>query len=303
MLQLEVKREHLRFLECLASETRIQVLELLSEQPMNIKDLAKTLGVSSAIMTKHVQKLEEAGIVSSESVPGTRGTQKVCSLALDQVLLQFRPEKRESHAYFSSIPVGQYSSFDVKPTCGLASDTGIVGLVDDPRYFANPEHVKASMVWFGSGWVEYRIPNFLLATQRLLSLEISLEICSEAPGFNEQWPSDISFEIGGTRIGTWTCPGDFGAARGAYTPAWWNHGTTYGLLKRLTVTSEGSYIDGMRLSDVTVDELSIVYGKDIAFRIGSYESAEHCGGVTLFGKSFGNYFQDIEITLRYEPRK
>ncbi|MBB6734560.1 ArsR/SmtB family transcription factor [Cohnella zeiphila] len=303
MLILEVGRDHFRFLECLASETRIRILELLSENPMNIRDLALTLGVSSAITTKHVQKLEEAGIVKSESVPGKRGTQKVCSLALDQVLLQFRSSKKEPNVYFSSIPVGQYSSFEVKPTCGLASDSSVIGMIDDPRYFADPEHVKASIVWFGSGWVEYRIPNFLLAGQRLKALEISLEICSEAPGYNEQWPSDITFEINGARIGTWTCPGDFGAQRGAYTPSWWNLGTNYGLLKRLTVGDGGSHIDGTRLSSVTVGDLAIGYGKDISLRIRCDETSEHCGGVTLLGRSFGNYRQDIEVAMRYESAR
>ena len=33
---------------------------------MNVKDLAKELGVSSAITTMHVKKLEEANIIKTE---------------------------------------------------------------------------------------------------------------------------------------------------------------------------------------------------------------------------------------------
>ena len=31
------------------------------------------------------------------------------------------------------------------------------------------------------------------------------------------------------------------------------------------------------------------------------EDADHVGGLTLFGKSFGNYGQDIQVRLYYSP--
>ena len=53
-------------------------------------------------------------------------------------------------------------------------------------------------------------------------LSVTLELGSEAPGYNANWPSDIDFHIGGLHVGTWTCPGNFGGTRGQYTPAWWS---------------------------------------------------------------------------------
>jgi predicted transcriptional regulator len=290
------------FLECFASETRVRIIELLNDHPLSIRELADALGISSAIVTKHIQKLEYAGIVGTESVSGTRGRRKVCHLLPESVTLKFKtPEVPERNRYAVSIPIGQYADYQVKPTCGLASETGIIGMVDDPRYFADPEHVKARHLWFASGYVEYRIPNYLVGSQTVRSLSLMFEICSEAPGYNENWPSDLSFVVNDIPLGTWTCPGDFGATRGAFTPSWWEMGTQYGLLKTLTVRPDGTFLDGVRLSDRTPRDLAVRAGEEFRFRIASPETAVHCGGVSLFGRQFGNYDCELEVTVSYEP--
>ncbi|MDQ0917923.1 transcriptional regulator [Paenibacillus sp. V4I5] len=298
-MQIEVSTKNMYFLECFSSETRVKIIELLGEEPLNIKQLSQRLEISSAIVTKHIQKLEQAGIVTSESMTGVRGTQKVCYLQLEQAMLQFKAKKSyEQPTNTISIPVGQYSSFEVRPTCGLASPTQIIGVIDDPRYFADPQHVHAGILWFGSGYVEYRIPNFFHSNQKLRSMEISFEICSEAPGFNENWPSDISFFINETPLGQWTSPGDFGKQRGVLSPDWWGNGfTQHGLLKIITVNPQGSFLDGTKISDITIQDLDISFAKDIHFRIASLEDSTNCGGITLFGKQFGNYEQDIVVTM------
>ncbi|MEV5027556.1 ArsR/SmtB family transcription factor [Paenibacillus sp. LPE1-1-1.1] len=299
-MNIEVTSRNLKFLECFSSDTRVKIIELLNIKPMNIKELAEALGISSAIVTKHIQKLEEASIITTESVPSSRGRQKICHLTLESATLQFRvKEQADQNRYAVSIPIGQYSSYEVKPTCGLSSDTKIIGMVDDPRYFSDPEHVKACHLWFGSGYIEYRIPNYLVGKQSIRSISISLEICSEAPHYNENWPSDLSFYLNDVCLGVWTCPGDFGAVKGVYTPAWWDLGTQHGLLKQITIDAEGSYIDGIRMSDRTIKDLAVGFGEDIRFRICAPETATHSGGLSMFGKQFGNYDQDIQVYVAY----
>ncbi|MCM3782684.1 ArsR family transcriptional regulator [Neobacillus mesonae] len=302
-MNIRVTTEHFPFLEVFASETRVKIIEMLDERPRNIKELAAELQLSSAMITKHVQKLEAAGIVGTESISGTRGRQKVCRLILDSVSLQLTtPPPSERKGYSVSIPVGQYSRCQVSPTCGLAARDGLIGMLDDPRYFTDPEHVKARHLWFGSGFVEYSIPNYLVGDQGIKSFNVTLEICSEAPGFNEDWPSDISFYLNDIPLGTWTCPGDYGHAPGVFTPDWWNLGTQHGLLKTIMVRNEGTFLDGIRLSDSTPDSLNIRKGDDIRLRIECRTDAEHPGGISLFGREFGNYNQDIEVNVVYENK-
>lgn len=297
-MDIQVNRANLPFLECFGSETRLHMIELLNTRPMNIKELAAALHVSSSIVTKHVQKLEQAGIIATESQAGERGRQKVCRLLLNSATLQIKQStKPVTKGYAVSIPIGQYSDYQVQPTCGLASEHQLLGMVDDPRYFSDPQHVKANHLWFASGYVEYRIPNYIVGQQAIDSIHISLELCSEAPGYNENWPSDITFSINGHAVAMWTCPGDFGSKPGVYTPSWWTMGTKYGVLKSMTIKSDGTYMDGVKMSEFRPENLNIAVGEDIILRIECPVNAEHCGGVNLFGKHFGNYNQDIEINV------
>lgn len=304
-MEIEVGTRHMPLLECLSSETRVRIIEMLRDKPMYVKEIADELSLSSAIVTKHMQKLEQAGIVSTHMAAGTRGKQKICTLSLERLVLLFQADARKQEArdpssYAVSIPIGHYSAYQVKPTCGLASPRKLIGLLDDPRYFDAPERVEAHHLWFASGYVEYRVPNYLIGDARVRELRVTLEIGSEAPGYREDWPSDIAFSVNGVELGVWTCPGDFGSQRGRLNPEWWGSSNSqHGVLKTLLVNEEGSYIDGVRMSDITTGTLGLTAGSDIRLRIASAEDARYPGGVSLFGSRFGNYAHDIEATVAY----
>lgn len=158
------------------------------------------------------------------------------------------------------ITMGHYTDFQVTPTCGLATTEKIIGYFDDPRYFWDVDRVNANILWFTKGYIEYKLPNYLLESQEPKELEISLEICSEAPGYNEDWPSDITFFINGVNVGYWISPGDFEKEKGKYTPDWWNRNVNqYGMLKIIKINSGGTFIDGEKMSDVTIDGINILY--------------------------------------------
>lgn len=300
-MKIDTSEKWLPVFEALASDVRLKIIQLLSVKPMNVKEIAQSLELSSAIITMHIGKLEKAGIITAERTRSKGGVQKVCSLSMDNLEVAF-PTAKEEHRKFHEfiVPIGQYTDFYATPTCGLATTEKQIGYFDDPRYFLDPERVNAKILWFTQGFVEYKIPNYLLASQTPEELEISLEISSEAPGIQENWPSDISFFINGVKLGQWTSPGDFGAVRGIYTPAWWSSGINqYGMLKILRVNKDGTFLDGLRISDMTINDIDI-NSKLWSFRISVLEDAEHIGGMTLFGKGFGNYNQDIVIKLFYK---
>ncbi|HEY0827091.1 MAG TPA: ArsR family transcriptional regulator [Bacilli bacterium] len=303
MLLCSTDEKSLKIYEALASKTRLEMIKQLAVQPLNIKELANALGLSSATITTHIQKLEEAGLIINQSLPGKHGHQKVCFLAVDSFQAYFRkPESITNESSFHyTLQVGHYHHFSVNPSCGMATTESVIGEVDNPRYFSDPNHFNANIIWFTKGFVEYRIPNYALVSQQIISIEFSLEICSEAPGYNENWPSDITFHFNGVAVGTWTCPGDFGSTKGILTPNWYRYGSEYGLLKTVRVTENGSYLDGIKLSEVTVHDLLLESQKDITLRIEASEQAQHAGGMVLFGKGYGNYNQDIEVYLNYIP--
>jgi predicted transcriptional regulator len=67
-MQLEINNEALPVYEALASKVRIHIIQLLSKNKMSIKELASALGLSSAIVTMHIKKLEEANIIKTEKI-------------------------------------------------------------------------------------------------------------------------------------------------------------------------------------------------------------------------------------------
>lgn len=97
----------------------------------------------------------------------------------------------------------------------------------------------------------------------------------------------------------WTSPGDFGDKRGVFTPDWWKlSGSQYGMLKTWRITAQGTYVDGTRISDVTLADIDLVSHRSIRLRIEVKADAKHPGGLNIFGRGFGNYDQDIVLRLR-----
>ena len=127
-----------------------------------------------------------------------------------------------------------------------------------------------------------------------------MEVCSEAPGYQEDWKSDLTLWINDVEIGTWTCPGDFGARRGHLNPPTWPNGSTqYGMQVIWEVRSDGCYLNGERLSRVMVDDLHIMDHAFIDVKLGNKPGAKYEGGFNLFGKHYGDYNQDIVLTMEY----
>jgi predicted transcriptional regulator len=147
--------------------------------------------------------------------------------------------------------------------------------------------------------VVYQFPNnALYQKNQVRRLEVIAELSSETPGTNPQWRSDITMWVNGIEVGTWISPGDFGDKRGTYTPEWWKlEGSQYGLNKVWSVTEEGSFIDGVPISSVTVSDLKLADHHSVKVKIGIKEDAEHVGGLNIFGRGFGNYDRDIVLRM------
>jgi predicted transcriptional regulator len=301
-LSIDARTEKARtILKALASEPRLRVLELLSDRVCNVSEIGEALGMPPSTATLHVTALEEAGLLKTELSPGARGLQKMCARAYDTILVQLpHGTPRAEEAMELSMPVGAYVDCQVVPTCGLVSETGVIGLLDDPASFYEPDRVDAQLLWFHHDYVEYRFPNRLPPQIAPDSIQLALEVCSEAPLHHDDWPSDITLWINRVEVGTWTSPRDFGGQRGALTPEWWEDwNSQYGLHKVWQVSHEGSFVDGLPVSAVCLDDLEITEGTFITVQFGVKPDARHVGGINIFGRKFGNYPQDIVMRLRY----
>ncbi|SFF99113.1 Predicted transcriptional regulator [Lachnospiraceae bacterium C7] len=303
MLHIESLDEGLELFKALGSEVRVEIIkQLLVNKGMNMNELASKLNITNGALTNHMKKLEACGLVTISNESVGHGNQKICSVHVDKILIDIEDEKENVDVYNTELKVGHYSDYKIYPTCGLASAKQLIGEVDDTRYFSHPSRYEADILWFTKGYVEYDIPNFIPAGQKITQLMISAELSSEAPGINSNWPSDISFYLNEEHIGTWTSPGDFGDVQGIFTPDWWYpNWNQYGLLKLIVINKYGTYIDGLKISDVTINDFNLDSTSNMKFKFSVDDDAENVGGFTLFGKTFGNYAQDIKVSIGYAP--
>lgn len=289
-------------LKALSTPMRLRIMEMIyGDKELSMNDLAEGLGLTNSAISMHVSKLEKSGLVKIRTSAGKRGTMKLVLPRHDRLMIDLAPSKETRKFYQDDIRIGYFINSKVTPTCGLASVKKIIGEFDDPRYFTFPDRFDAGILWFGSGFVEYNIPNHLKAGQSITELQMSFELCSEYPDYNEDYPSDIHFSINDKSLGFWVSPGDYGARKGFISPLWWPEVLNqYGLLKTLIINSDGTFIDGgSQISETTIEDLNIDYSSTITFRFEVPKDTPNCGGLTLFGEDFGDHNQAIRVKTFY----
>lgn len=273
-------------LKALGSNLRINILKNLHHNgPQNLNKIAENLGVAQSTISLNIQPLIDSKLLTVENKKGIKGNQKICYVNFSEILIKFQEEELAADLDIIDVamPLGLYTNHNVTAPCGLCSVEGIIGLLDVPSTYLDPERMRTALLWFTNGYVEYQFPNNAqLSNKQVEAIEFTLELSSEVPGTNANWPSDIFLTVNGVRIGTWTSPGDFGDKRGAYTPKWWKEaGSQYGKRKTWRIGQNGSYVDGIRISDIKIQDLNISDHHSVRMRIGVDENAQHPGGINI----------------------
>jgi predicted transcriptional regulator len=294
--------DNIGVLKGLSSPVRIKILRLLHlNGPMNVNEISAALDLPQSTIATNVQVLETTELIRTETSKASKGQQKICSARFDEVVIRLdgAPARQQDHLIEVAMPLGLYTSCHVSAPCGLCSTEQVIGLLDVPDFFLDPGRMRAALLWFGRGYVEYKFPNNAkIAGAEIEAIEFSLEMSSEVPGTNSDWPSDISLWVNDALIGTWISPGDFGDRRGKFTPRWWKlEGSQYGKLTTWTINDKGCFVDGVGVSRVTLNQLRLADHHSIRLKIGIEEKAQRPGGVNIFGRGFGNHDQDILMRL------
>lgn len=298
---LEAKEKIVSLGKALSAPERLDILQLLYGRNRIMGEIAKELNLPVSSTAFHLRVLEQAGLVRIEEQPGTRGNTKLCISNADHLVIDLVKRNTEIREIFSAeMPVGAYTSCRVTPTCGLWSREGRIGQEDAEYCFYYPERMHAGMVWSSSGYLEYKFANGVPKGREAKKLTLSMEICSEAPAYKENWKSDITVWINEQDCGLFLSPGDFGARRGRLNPPNYGNGKTqYGLQTIWEVTGTGSFVNGELVSPTTIKQLGIEQQSFITVRIGNKPEARYVGGFTLFGKGFGDYDQDLVLSVEY----
>ena len=292
-----------KIMAAMASKVRRDILRLVNRNSYSVTEIARMLGIPTSTAAFHINNLQAADLVHVQSKSAQPGSSKIISRKLDEINISFVPENYSSQIMTSTvnIPIGSYTDCKAYPSCGIATEKNIIESEDVPSVFYSPSRLDAQIIWFNSGYLEYRIPNVIAQSKEIVALSFSLELCSEAPNYRCDWKSDITFWVNGHEVCTWESPGDFGGNRGLLNPDWWPElSTQYGLLKTVRITDSGTYLDENQMSAISVKDLHLGRGEYFTLRFGVKEDAVNKGGMNLFGEKFGNYEQNIIMKISYK---
>lgn len=299
MLDLSHVEETTRVTRALSSPLRLEILRLLIKSSYNITEIAQETGQPVSSIANHVRVLEEAELITTSERPGVRGSQKVCGIAFEGVYFNttLPTEASTAHRYVYRMGIGRYFDCQVKAPCGLISEKSYLGTEDNPTVFYDNDRIYGQLLWLTSGYVEYRFPRRLEPGAVIDRLVFTMELCSEAPGYNNKWPSDITVSVNGEECAMIHSAGDYGGAAGALNPGWWPLSRTqYGMLHQVEVNGQGTFVDGVKSPAVSLQDLADDKPY-ISLRLEVKADAVHRGGMNLFGEKFGNYPQGIQMEM------
>ncbi len=288
--------------QALGAKVRRKIMCMLRSSCYSVAEIARQLNLPISTVSFHLNILRKAGFISVTTKKNTRGNAKLIARQIDNFSVDFTSgdRSRDSRQFSQEIPLGSFTDACVSAGCGMASENGIIVADDLPGAFFSPGRKDAQIIWFSKGYLEYRLPNYMIKDRKVNAVVLSMELCSEAPNYRNDWESDITFWINGTEVATYLSPGDFGGRRGRLNPEWWSdYSTQYGIMKNLRITQEGVFLDETKTDSRTIDRLKLQEGDYITFRIGIKEDAKHQGGLNLFGEKFGDFSQGLLYMVDY----
>lgn len=288
----------------LSSPIRIEILRLLNKKAMLASEIAEALNIQVSSALVHLKILEEADLLVVEKSNKGKRVIQWYTYARPKLILLMREQvgsQKNRTPLIYNIRIGDFIDAEFGPSSGFASESRMI-CENTPHSMFSPEKHSAQVIWNKHhGYITYAVPNDYVDHQ-LKSISFSMELCAETNGWNNDYPSDITFYINDIELCTWTCPGDFGDRYGVFTPPWWfSESSKYGLLTGVSVQNDGVYLNQMLVNKhIKLSDLNLYEGNRTTFKIAVKPDAANCGGFNIFGEKFGDYNQAIIFTALYE---
>lgn len=73
------------------TESSFRILQLISEERLDVSTIAKRLNLSEAYISEQIHRLEKLKLVKVSYEPGRRGIRKICELAVKKIVMVIKP--------------------------------------------------------------------------------------------------------------------------------------------------------------------------------------------------------------------
>lgn len=291
MLRIEEEARISAVCRALGSTARLKALALLRDHPdMNASELASALGISGAAMTVHLQTLEEAGLITSQRVPGRGIPQKRCRLRDLRLLIDLSGTADDARILDREIPLGAFTEAEPGLACGLAGESARIGETNDPLAFLDPMRIWADLLWLGEGSVTYALPESAQEGETLSSLIWALEV-----GGHVQ--DRVAFSVNGCETGEYTFEEEPENRRGVYTPEWFREDSLqYGQRFLIKIDDGGTFLNGKKVSERGITYLS--GGAPLFFTVRSLPHSPR-GSIAIYGNGFGDWGRNMAVRMTF----
>lgn len=285
----------------LGNPKRLEILRYLQQPPykFSITELSNVFNMPMSTIVHHLKVLEDADLIHTSYRNNDKKNVRIVTRCSGDYFLHLytsvKSVQRVQSVDTQIMPVGNYTNFYGK-TLYFVTKT------NQYRNKFSPERFNAQLIYTPQGIIEYYFDNSVINNRKVNSLSFSLEMCSEAPFFDSNHKSDITFWINDIKVVTHRCEGDYGDRVGNLNPDWWPCcNTQYGKMVNLLINEQGVSVNGMLLNTkVKIDNLRLHDGDKISLKFGNESTAEYVGGFNVFGCEFGDYSQDIVFNLFYQ---
>ena len=79
-----------QIIKALSSHTNLKIIQLLSQEKLDISTIATRLKLSEPSISEGAKQLENLQIIKTNYAAGKRGIRKVCELTVEKLILTFK---------------------------------------------------------------------------------------------------------------------------------------------------------------------------------------------------------------------
>ena len=103
-LNIERLEEIQPVFHALSTELRLKIIRCIAWNSKSVNELARELDMPVSTVALNVQVLEKAGLIVCDTQPGVRGTLKLCSRRIDQIMIDLVKQGKSIIMISSEMP-------------------------------------------------------------------------------------------------------------------------------------------------------------------------------------------------------